>query len=74
MVHFQVNSVQSKEKLKVIITNLDIVHCLVIYLKHDILEAGFGLHLKVKPTQLALINRDSVTVQFYYPTFPLLLT
>jgi hypothetical protein len=61
MVYYQANSLQSNEKLKVITTILDIINRLVLYLKHDILETGFGLHLKVEPTQLASISRNSLS-------------
>jgi hypothetical protein len=31
---------------------LDIIHCPVFYLEHDILETRFCLHLHVEPTQM----------------------
>jgi hypothetical protein len=31
---------------------MDINHCPIFYLKHDVSEAGFYLRLQVEPTQL----------------------
>jgi hypothetical protein len=39
------------------ITDLNIIHRLVIYIKHDVSEAGFCLRLKVVPTHLGPIGR-----------------
>jgi hypothetical protein len=38
------------------ITILDINHCLVYYLKHNVSEIEFCLHLQVDPTHLCLRN------------------
>jgi hypothetical protein len=35
-----------------IIEFLDIIHCLVFYLKHNVLETRFCLHLQVKDIQM----------------------
>jgi hypothetical protein len=39
---------------------MDIIHRPVIYLKHDISDTGFCLHLQVEPTQLRPIYRTSL--------------
>jgi hypothetical protein len=51
--------------LKIIIMFLDIIHCLVFYLKcrpvyiskHNVSETGFYLRPQVKPTQLGPLDR-----------------
>jgi hypothetical protein len=44
----------------IIITSLHIIPCLVLYLKHNVSEAGLYLHLRVEPSQLGPIYRASL--------------
>jgi hypothetical protein len=39
------------------VTTVDIIHCPVFYLKQDVSEAGFCVHLQVKPIRLGPLDR-----------------
>jgi hypothetical protein len=45
----------------VTITIQDIIHCPVFYLKHDVSETDFCLHIQVEPTQLVPVDRASLS-------------
>jgi hypothetical protein len=47
--------------------NMDIIHRPVFYLKHNVLETGFCLRLKVEPTELSQIDRASLYLRRQRP-------
>jgi hypothetical protein len=47
---------------------LDIIHRSVLYLKHNVSETGFRLHLQVEPTQFGPIDRASASLRTPAPT------
>jgi hypothetical protein len=46
--------------INIIIMIMNITHCSVFYLKHNVSETGFCLLLQVEPTQLGPINRNNL--------------
>jgi hypothetical protein len=46
--------------------NLDITHCPVFHLQHDVSETGFYLRLQVETTQGCTIQRTSLCLRTYW--------
>jgi hypothetical protein len=65
--HYQntskLNSVSNNITLNITITILDIIQPPVFYLKHDVSETGFCLHLHVEPAQVGQLESASICLQ-----------
>jgi hypothetical protein len=47
--------------INITITIVDIIQRQIFYLKYDVSETGFCFHLQVKPTQMGLLYRVTVS-------------